>query len=398
MDLRLWLQPPRRSLGVFLAMSLGLTAGLAWFGWQVVELDRNLERQRTQERVGHAIDLVAVSLGRWLDDVGRELAIVAAAPDGVTFDSRTIDAPDSDAPVFLVFTRDGLRAVPEGRLAYYPDEPSGVPHASAASATQTTRASALLLEAASLNRAGRHDAALAAYDRLAALTVTVPVLDAPAPIVARHARAQIFDVLGRRDDLRSEADRLWEAVHNSDRRLTRGVYRYYSEQARLWSGREELDPAEDAAESMRLARAAIASDLVESWRRDAAPASGPETRTVRVAGEPMLVIERRVSEALAAFVAPARLLGTEVRRALDPDAQRRCRMMIAGSTWPGATSRMAPSRSSSPLTWPVAGIGSSRVCHPASAIRRTLSSVPVERHWPSESQGATTGAMPGSSR
>jgi signal transduction histidine kinase len=322
MNLRLWLQPPRRALGVFLAMSLGLTAGLAWLGWQVVALDRNLERQRTQERVGHALDLVAVSLGRWLDQVSRELAAVAAAPDAATFDGEDIDVPESDAPVFLVVTRDGFRAVPEGRLAYYPERASGGPHGSVTSSIETTRATALLVEGASLNGYGRHDAALAAYAQLATLPITVPLLDAPAPIVARHARGLIFGALGRRDALKAEAALLRQAIRDRRYHLTRRVYSFYDEQASLWIGHDQADSAGDAAEALRLARAGIASDVAEAWRRDAAPAAGLVTRTVRAAGQPMVVIERRGTEGLAALVAPARLLEREVRRALDPDTHQ----------------------------------------------------------------------------
>jgi signal transduction histidine kinase len=321
-DLRLWLRPPRRALGVFLAMSLGLAAGLAWLGWQVVALDRSLERQRTQERVGHALDLVAVSLGRWLDQVGRDLAVVAAAPAGAVLDRDVIDGPEADSSVFLVITRDGVRSLPEGRLAYYPNGPSGNPHVSGTESHDATRATALLAEAASLNNSGRHDAALAAYDRLAAIPVTVPTLDAPAPIVARHARGLIFDALGRRDDLQREARQLQEAVRDPHFHLTRGVYDFYGGKARLWIGHEESDAVKGTAESRRLARAVIASDLADAWKRNPVPASGLVTRTVRVASEPMVVVERRAPDGLAAFVAPARLLETEVRRALNPDAHQ----------------------------------------------------------------------------
>jgi signal transduction histidine kinase len=363
MNLRLWLQPARRALGVFLAMTLGLTVGLAWLGWRVVALDRSLELQRTQERVGHALDLVAVSLGSWLNDVGRELAAVAAAPDGAAFPGESIDIPEADAPVFVVVTRDGLRAVPEGRLAYYPEWSSEGPEAPGTSSSQTARATALLVEAASLNRSGRHDAALAAYDRLAALPITVPLLDAPAPIVAMHARGLILDVLGRRDDLRHEAERLREAVRDPRYHLTRRVYSFYGDQARLWSGHEEADAVADAAESMRLARAAIASDLAEAWRRDPAPASDLVTKTVRIAGEPMLVVERRMPDGLAAFVAPARLLESEVRKALDVDAHRvvltlldSSGQVIVGSPPTGVPQRVTRLADDAGLPWTITAV------------------------------------------
>jgi two-component system phosphate regulon sensor histidine kinase PhoR len=346
MNLRLWLQPPRRALGVFLAMSLGLTAGLAWLGSQVVALDRNLERQRTQERVGHALDLVSVSLDRWVDQIDRVLAAAAATPDVATFDAVTIDAPEAEAPVYLVFGRSGLRAVPEGRLAYYPERASGDAHAPISSSSEATHAMSLLVEAGSLNRSGKHDAALTVYDQLAALPVTVPVLDAPAPIVARHARSLIFDALGRRDDLQHEARRLQEVVRDPRYHLTRRVYDFYSGKARLWSGPQDTAAAAEAAEAMRLARAAIASELSDAWRRDAAPASGLVARTVRVDTQPMVVLERRGTEALAAFVAPTQVLVAEVRRALDPDAHQIVLSLLdsSGQAIVGAPPSSAPQR------------------------------------------------------
>jgi signal transduction histidine kinase len=321
MHLDQWLRPPRRPFAAFLVMALGLSGVLTWLGWRVVRLDQSLELQRTQERVSHALDLVAVSLGSWLDEVGRELAAATATDvDGVDADDH--DRPEADAPVILVVTHDGFRAVPEGRLAYYPEgasTSSGSPHTSS---SQVTRAAALLVEAASLDRSGRHNAALAVYDRLATLPVTMADLDAPAPIVARHARGLILEALGRRDELEDEAARLGEAVRDRRFRVIRRVYDFYGDEARRWSAVDERDATVDAGESLRLARASIACDLADAWRRDPTPALELISRTVHVAGLPMIVIERRGTEGLAAFVAPARLMEARVRKALGSDGDR----------------------------------------------------------------------------
>lgn len=332
MQLGPWLQPPRRALGVFLAITLGLAGGLTWLGWRVVALDRDLELQRTQERLGHVLDLVAVSLDSWLREVGGELATLAAAPDATGLEGRDAGMAEADAPVFLLLTGTELHAVPSGRLAYYPEGISERSPTSNGSSSQTTGAATLFEQAALQHKSGRYEAALAAYDQLAALPDTLPLLDVPASIVARDARALILEARGRRQDLRDEGARLEAAVRDPRHRLTSGVYSFYGDRARRWIGREDADPAGDAVESARLARSAVASDVVETWRRDPGPVAELVCRTVRVsearqpggsrAGTPMVVVERRGSDRLAAFVAPARLLEKRIREAIGPDAHR----------------------------------------------------------------------------
>jgi len=181
MTLGLWLDPPRRALTVFLAMALALAAGLAWLGREVVALDRRLEQQRTQVRLSHALDLVVVSLSGWLDEIDRDLAAWAASPDATPAPGQL-----TEESVFVSIDRNGVRAAPDGRLAYYPDLSDG------GDAAIDSGAATLLARATAERRAGRHDAALAIYDELGGLPVTV--IDAPAAIVALHARGRLLAV------------------------------------------------------------------------------------------------------------------------------------------------------------------------------------------------------------
>ena len=43
---------------------LVLAATLGWLGWQLLQQDRVLETQRTQERLNNAADLIAAALLR----------------------------------------------------------------------------------------------------------------------------------------------------------------------------------------------------------------------------------------------------------------------------------------------------------------------------------------------
>ncbi len=54
-----WLKPPRRTLAIFLGLMSLFGGALAWPGWQWLEQDRALERQRVQERLEHAADAMA---------------------------------------------------------------------------------------------------------------------------------------------------------------------------------------------------------------------------------------------------------------------------------------------------------------------------------------------------
>jgi len=51
MSLRRWLEPQRRLLGLFVAVMVTIAAALGWLGWRLLDQDRDLSRQRVQERL-----------------------------------------------------------------------------------------------------------------------------------------------------------------------------------------------------------------------------------------------------------------------------------------------------------------------------------------------------------
>jgi len=58
----------RRSLSLFLAGALCLACWQVWLTWRVVAQDRNLELQRSRERLEQIADLVTAQLARSLGD------------------------------------------------------------------------------------------------------------------------------------------------------------------------------------------------------------------------------------------------------------------------------------------------------------------------------------------
>jgi hypothetical protein len=110
-----WFRARQYRLAVFLG-TMGLLGGaLTWLGWQLIEQDRQLERQRTQERLEHAADQVSGALeaslrgfNLWLP-LGRD-ALSAAPPAGLTL---------------LVKNDGGVRVHPAGGLLYLPPDTTG---------------------------------------------------------------------------------------------------------------------------------------------------------------------------------------------------------------------------------------------------------------------------------
>lgn len=319
MTITKWLESPRRTLGLSLAMMIGLAAGVMWLGWQVVELDRNLELQRTRERVSHALDLVVVSLAAWLDEIDRELAVLAAGTDDTSIPTLPPGNADEVPAIAAVITESRTLIRPLRRLAYYDAMADG--SSSTRMSVDTGRAVVLLNEAAALKRDGEPDKALAAYDRLSRLPETV--LDAPALVVARHARGLLLEALNRTDELGAEAAALLLALADSRHGLTSGALRYYAGDALRWL----LSGGEPPSDSVRV------------------------VRTVRAGDGTRLIVARATAEGSAAFVASVQILQLKALQVLAGDANQIALAILDGadqlvvgdlpSTVPGRMTRTA---------------------------------------------------------
>jgi len=274
MAIRDWLRPPRYLVILFLGIALVLVSTLAWLGWRLFQQDRALEEQRVQVRLEHAADIVAAELTRRLGAIEDELTRLSAVtstnlPDSVEQFARQF----SHGAVVLILEGDDLDAYPNGRLFYYPVTTSAPePVASvfaqgealefrrrdltgaarayrgiAQSSDSLVRAGALLRLARTERKAGRLDAALAAYDDLATLG-SRPVGGLPAELVARHASLSVLDGMTRADDPERGARELYDDLHAGRWRLSRAQYEFHVAEVCRWIDCEQgADTTEVAA-------------------------------------------------------------------------------------------------------------------------------------------------------
>ena len=332
MPLSQWFRPPRHFLTLFLGIMLMLAATLGWLGWRLLEQDRALENQRTQERLDNAADLIGTSLLRKLSESEGQLAGLAALsdPELGAGASRLTGQPAGTA-LIIVFRSYAVDAYPQAGLLYYPFLPSAKePPASVFAAGEALefqqkdparaveafrelsrskdlaiRAGALLRMARNLRKVLQPKAALDAYGELGQLGDT-PIGGLPAELLARYARCVLLDELKRTTQLKQEAEQLYANLHNGRWQITRGVYRFYAQEARRWySPDAELQAREEDA----LATAAAVELLWEEWQR-IHRGEGLSTghRSLWIFNRPVLLAWRTSSDRLVALVAGSRYL------------------------------------------------------------------------------------------
>src|SRR5688500_17477140 len=100
----------RQLLLLFLATTVAPALGLLWLGWQIVEQDRSLERQRLQDQRGHAAARASAALQGALRKVEE---LVNRAPEALT---RAV--PPGIA--IAVFAPSGLEGGAGVMLPFYP--------------------------------------------------------------------------------------------------------------------------------------------------------------------------------------------------------------------------------------------------------------------------------------
>jgi signal transduction histidine kinase len=337
-----WLRPPRYLVVLFLGIALILMATLAWLGWRLFQQDRALEQQRVQVRLEHAADVVAGELQRRLDAIRDQLVRVSTIPAPARPDAaeRMVAQFSWDVAVVVV-SDDAVAAYPSGRLVYHPatrpvPEPdagvfaqgealefrrSDLPAAArtydrlARSPDSVLRAGALVRLARTERKAGRLEAALTAYDQLAALGAT-SVGDLPAELVARHARLRVLGGSSRPNVLHREAAALRSDLSAGRWRLTRAQYEFYKREACRWMSCAQL--ADSAATAASEALAAGAEWL---WSRRG-PLSESGRELVWLDGQPVLVVWQRSGEGMAALVGGATHLAEDWIGALEPLLRR----------------------------------------------------------------------------
>src|SRR5512136_2498232 len=84
MFLREWFRPPRHLLALFVAVIALPAMALAWLAWRTFEQDKALERQRLQERLETAATTIVTGLSVRLDELSRQVPLLAAARAAAT--------------------------------------------------------------------------------------------------------------------------------------------------------------------------------------------------------------------------------------------------------------------------------------------------------------------------
>jgi signal transduction histidine kinase len=279
---RSWLNPPKALLILLFLLTFVSVSTLALFGWRLLEQQRMVETQRSQERVEQAADRIA--------------AIVRGAI--AESSERTGAGLPSPGDLLLSLSPTSLDATPSGRLLYYPyppPEPDGLTKTFAEgelfeflagqpdealrtyraltnSKDASVRAGAWLRVARVLRKTGRRNESAAAYRQLAGIGGTVA--GAPAELIARYALCD----LSRSTD---EALRLKNDLLSGRWRLSRGQFEFYWSAAGGISGHPEPPPAEGS----------LLAEIASFVWNDRVNHPDPRGReTVWISGAPILLI------------------------------------------------------------------------------------------------------------
>jgi len=337
-----WFRPPRYLLTLFLAIMLVLAATLGWLGWRLLEQDRALENQRTQERLDNAADLIGASLLRKFSESEDQLTGLSALSDPeLGARASALSGQPAGTALIIVVRPQAVDAYPQTSLVYYPFLPSAKePPASVFEAGEALefqqkdpakamaafrelsrskdpaiRAGALVRLARNLRKAQQPRAALDVYDQLEKMGAT-PLGGLPAELLARHTRCVLLDQLKRMTEVKREARALGAALHSGRWQLARGAYRFYVQEVSRWY---TPDAELQAREQDALATAAAVEILWEEWqriRRGEGLSAG--RRSLRIFDRPVLLVWRTTSDRMVALVAGSRYLQHQWLSALQP--------------------------------------------------------------------------------
>ena len=344
MRLPTWVQRPRHLLVWFLAITCGLTALLGWFAWRFIELERDLEDQRIQERLETAVDGVASTLMASLSEMEARLDSLVAAPEAQRSGAGALQGETlADDALLVLLDGEALEAHPRSRLLYYPfPAPAQQPppaetfaaaealefrqhdYAQAIAAFQIlSHATDPVVRAGALWRLGRvsrtsgdAELALRAYSDLTRLDA-IGLEEGPADLLARYNRCQVLAALGRSAELRAEASSLLADLRAGRWHLTAPVYTFYSQHTALWL----KAPADVTAE-----REALAAAIAAIWKdrdtfgSEASP--GTRRQIVRIDETPCVVLSVAGPTATALLVAGPRFVQQRWLSGLEAFAAR----------------------------------------------------------------------------
>lgn len=324
-------RPSRRVLPLYAGAVLLVAGAFAWLGWRLLQYEEDVAVQQMQQRLDAAADLAAAAILRQTSDAAAQLTALAALPaDEVIPAARRIaPAPDAGARL-VVIDAENVAVFPAGGLAYYPaDRPADSFDAVFAAAEAhefgrddsaravraleplidnrdpAVRAGALLRLGRNLQKLGRPNEAIDAYERLGTLGDT-RVGGLPSELVARYARCTLFEKLQQTENLERAATALFEDLQQGRWRIDRSTYLFYLRAAERWL---RLPANGAAVPSAPLELAAAVDLLATEWRRLQRGEGDPGG--IRAAGtgdRPLMLMWRAAPGRLVAFVAEPRFV------------------------------------------------------------------------------------------
>jgi nitrogen-specific signal transduction histidine kinase/tetratricopeptide (TPR) repeat protein len=326
---------------MFLSITSVLAAALGWLGWQLLQQERELSRQRIQERVEAAADLITAALHKDLSELEQKLTDLAnMSREGLAGEATGFARSLPGDSVLLLFDAGGVESLPGDRLLFHPYlPPAQEPPRELFSAAETlefqrqdyggailalrkpanaadpqVRAAAWTRLGRNYRKSGRWEEAVRAYGELRGLgQVTVSGL--PAELLARDALCSLLGERGDAKRLQEEASAFYADVGRARWKIGEAAYTYYAGQARQRMGASAVDSTR--ADALSLSEAAQV--LWGEWQRiRPGETTAGGRRGQRFASRPVLLVWRSSGDRLAALAGGAAFLESAWLRALDP--------------------------------------------------------------------------------
>jgi signal transduction histidine kinase len=312
----------RRSLSLFLAVVACLAVWQVWLTWRLMEQDRNLELQRSRQRLEQIAHLALSRLERRIGDWDLALREVNSIPPS----AQVLSKLPAGATLVLI-SHGSVALYPRHALLFVPETPA--PSESAARAfdaadelelrdqqydraiaavepllnNPATRPEALLRIARIHRKANRPQTALAVYERLGS-EQTGNLSGTPYALLAANARCQILAQLGKREDAANEARSLRAALLEGRWPIRRETFDYY------WAELNSFGIASGAPPESLLEMSALVSGLYNRWQgaiRAGSTASGRNP-----AADFSLLVWNATSDRLVAVVTRPDWLGSSL--------------------------------------------------------------------------------------
>ena len=338
----------------FLALSLGtivvLVGALGFLGRKLLDQERDLERQRLQQRLEFAAESAVSRIRHELEATAGTLRTFAASDETERRRIAERLAGPPNEVVVVAQSPSGLWS--SGAIVFYPDQPDPTDQAAQAftsleahelggqnlasvlagfqrlvdSRDPIVRAGALLRAGRVARKLERPSVALAAYRQLEALGATAAA-GRPSDLVALVERCAVLAESDRQSaDLRHCAVDLRNGLLRARWRLSGGEFHDYLERATGWLGEPETPELRRAV--------ALADGVSLAWKeRQSAPSQ--ETAVQRTTGNepPVFVMWRHTDDGFAALAAtPEYARRSWFRGLVDAQDQQRAQVTVRAAT------------------------------------------------------------------